>query len=385
MEVNGTHLPNLTLSEITKQYGQGPAVLSNLNQIFKPGTATGLIGPNGSGKTTLLRLLSVSSFPTSGHLKYGNLDVNTSPYLYLNHVGIVHDIASLPRYMTAVELLEYILRARSKWTEKSAEDINNLLNTLDLDDRRENLIGTYSSGMIKKTQIAAALIASPKILLLDEPFRGLDTQSLQSAVELLHTFKKNGAITVVSSHRRDVLDDLCDGFVDLGKPAMRSLNDIDWSSWTAIAPATLVFVIKDDKILLIRKKRGLGEGKINGPGGKLDPGETPLQCAIRETQEEIGITPLNLVQLGELKFQFADGYSTHVFVYKGNDYNGAPIETDEATPLWFPLDKVPYDEMWEDDKFWLPMLMNGDSFKGKFLFDEDVMLDHELHTVSRLH
>ena len=158
-----------------------------------------------------------------------------------------------------------------------------------------------------------------------------------------------------------------------------TLNSIDWSTWKAVAPATLVFAIEEDRILLIRKKRGLGAGKINGPGGKLDPGETPLQCAIRETQEEIGITPLDLIQLGELKFQFADGYSTHVFVYRSNGYTGTPTETNEAIPLWFTFDTIPYDEMWEDDKLWLPLLIKGTSFKGKFLFDEDTMLDYELY------
>ena len=215
MDVNGTLTHSLVLNDITKRYGQGPAVLSDLSYTFNPGTATGLIGPNGSGKTTLLRLLSVSSFPTAGSISYGDLDINRAPYKYLAHIGIVHDVASLPRYMTAVELLEYILRGRSKWTAQSLNEINTLLNTLDLDDRRNNLIGTYSSGMLKKTQIAAALIATPRVLLLDEPFRGLDTESLSAAVDLLQTFKTNGAVTVVSSHRRDVLDELCEGFLSL--------------------------------------------------------------------------------------------------------------------------------------------------------------------------
>jgi len=215
MDVNGTLTHSLVLNDISKRYGQGPAVLSDLSYTFNPGTATGLIGPNGSGKTTLLRLLSVSSFPTAGSIMYGELDINRAPYKYLAHIGIVHDVASLPRYMTAVELLEYILRGRSKWTTQSHSDIDTLLNTLDLDDRRNNLIGTYSSGMLKKTQIAAALIADPRVLLLDEPFRGLDTESLRAAVDLLQTFKANGAVTVVSSHRRDVLDELCEEFLSL--------------------------------------------------------------------------------------------------------------------------------------------------------------------------
>ncbi|MBX2822082.1 MAG: ABC transporter ATP-binding protein [Rhodothermaceae bacterium] len=215
MDVNGTLTHSLVLNDITKRYGQGPAVLSDLSYSFNPGSATGLIGPNGSGKTTLLRLLSVSSFPTGGSIMYGDLDVNRSPYKYLGYVGIVHDVASLPQYMTAVELLEYVVRGRSKWTAHSDGDIDNLLNTLYLDDRRNNLIGTYSSGMLKKTQIAAALIANPRVLLLDEPFRGLDTESLRAAIDLLQTFKANGAVTVVSSHRRDVLDELCEEFLSL--------------------------------------------------------------------------------------------------------------------------------------------------------------------------
>ena len=71
--------------------------------------------------------------------------------------------------------------------------------------------------------------------------------------------------------------------------ALDTLTDIDWSTWTPTVQATLLFVVRDGQVLLIQKKRGLGAGKVNGPGGKLDPGETPLACALRETEEEIGV------------------------------------------------------------------------------------------------
>ena len=85
---------------------------------------------------------------------------------------------------------------------------------------------------------------------------------------------------------------------------VKNVEEIDWASWQARDLATLVFVIKDGKILLIRKKRGLGKGKINGPGGKVDPGENAVECAARECQEELGINVSNLECMGEHKFQF---------------------------------------------------------------------------------
>lgn len=154
--------------------------------------------------------------------------------------------------------------------------------------------------------------------------------------------------------------------------------DIDWTTWQAKDPATLVFVIAAGRILLIRKKRGLGAGKINGPGGRLDPGETPFDCAVREVEEELHTTPIGLERLGELRFQFVDGYSIHVHVFRAFDFEGEPVETDEAVPVWAPLDAIPFDQMWADDRVWLPLVIEGRRFSGRFVFDGDAMLDHEL-------
>jgi len=158
----------------------------------------------------------------------------------------------------------------------------------------------------------------------------------------------------------------------------RRISEIDWETWSPSAQATLLFVIRDGEILLIRKKRGIGAGKINGPGGKLDPGETPLAGAVRETEEELCVTPTGVIELGELRFQFTDGLSIlgHVFVASGCE--GQAVETPEAVPLWTPLDAIPYDEMWEDDKLWIPLVLDGTRFYGRYLFDEDVMLDYAL-------
>ena len=159
---------------------------------------------------------------------------------------------------------------------------------------------------------------------------------------------------------------------------MKSLTDIDWTNWRAKDPATLLFVIRAGRILLIRKKRGLGAGKVNGPGGKVDPGETPLEGAVRECEEELCITPLNPRYLGQHRFQFVDGYSIHVWVYRADDFEGEPTETDEAIPLWCELDAIPYDEMWADDRLWLPRVIDEQPFVARWLFSGDDMLDAEM-------
>jgi 8-oxo-dGTP diphosphatase len=159
---------------------------------------------------------------------------------------------------------------------------------------------------------------------------------------------------------------------------VKRLSDVEWMGWQAKDPATLVFVIRDGKILLIDKKTGFGKGKVNGPGGKLEQGESPEACAVRECQEELGITVSNLQFCGQHRFQFVDGYSILVWVYSSEEFEGVPTETIEAKPLWVPLDKIPYERMWEDDQIWLPMLLRGERFQGRWLFDGDTMLDYEL-------
>ena len=154
----------------------------------------------------------------------------------------------------------------------------------------------------------------------------------------------------------------------------RSVEQIDWAHWQPTERATLCFIIRDGQILLIHKKRGLGAGKINGPGGRLEGGETEEQGAIRETQEEVGVTPLGLAKIGELYFQFIDGYKLHVAVFSASDCTGTLIETSEAKPIWVDLDKVPYNEMWQDDQYWLPLLLEHKHFCGYFVFDGEQML-----------
>ena len=161
-----------------------------------------------------------------------------------------------------------------------------------------------------------------------------------------------------------------------------SFDAIDWNTWKPQQRATLLFVLRDAEILLIHKKRGLGAGKINGPGGRIEPGETPHECAVREVHEELCIVPSGVRECGELSFQFVDGLALHVWVFTASGCQGEPSETEEAIPLWAPLDAIPYERMWEDDPIWFPMMLAGERFRGCALFDGDTMLGQRFERIG---
>jgi ABC-type multidrug transport system ATPase subunit len=213
---------SLVVQDISKRYGTGRPVIAGFSHQFEPGSITALVGPNGSGKTTLSRLLCVLSFPTSGRILYGDVDIHLHPSRYLRHVGVVDDAAELPHYLSAVELLEWIARERGTFDTLKPDGLSELLEAVLLDERRDELIGTYSSGMIRKTQLAAALAARPAVMILDEPFRGLDAESFAAALGIIRQFAASGGIVVMSTHRREVIDTLSDTIIEMPAATVRA-------------------------------------------------------------------------------------------------------------------------------------------------------------------
>ena len=135
---------------------------------------------------------------------------------------------------------------------------------------------------------------------------------------------------------------------------------------------TLLFIFKDNQILLAEKKRGFGVGLFNGIGGKIEPGETPEQGMIRETQEEIGVTPLDFQYVGKITFKFGGPDATNqeiTSIFTTQNYAGEIIETEEMRPSWFDIDKIPYNKMFSADKIWLPEIIKGNKINGTVVFD----------------
>jgi len=157
-----------------------------------------------------------------------------------------------------------------------------------------------------------------------------------------------------------------------------AMDGFDWDGWKGEVLATLLFVVKDGRILLIEKKRGHGAGKVNGPGGKIDPGETALECAVRETGEELHIDAKDARKVAELWFHMSDYPDILCHVFLAENFEGTPTETDEAVPLWVPLEEIPYGRMWEDDRHWLPLVLGGQTLLGRFVFEGEKMVSKEI-------
>lgn len=208
----------IELKNVTKQFKAGKPIFKSVNDTFRKGEFIGLKGPNGSGKTTFLRLLSVNSFPTSGTITYNGADIHQTPQNYLKDVGLVHDQESLPVHLSAVELLEWVLRSRKSWNDESSRIINELFDRLSLNEDRHEQIGTYSTGMRKKTQVAAAFIVNPKVLILDEPLRGLDSSTREEVEKMLRDAKTNGTLILIASHTADVRADFVDRVLEFPLP-----------------------------------------------------------------------------------------------------------------------------------------------------------------------
>ncbi|MCL1839594.1 8-oxo-dGTP diphosphatase [Candidatus Saccharibacteria bacterium] len=138
-------------------------------------------------------------------------------------------------------------------------------------------------------------------------------------------------------------------------------------------------ILRDgDRVLLGHKKRGFGAGYLNGVGGKVDPGETVEQAAVRETEEEIGVKVTQYEKVATIIFDdlFYKGTrkQTIMHCFIGTKWQGELIETEEIEPEWFTVDQIPYDKMWVDDKYWLPQVIAGKKVEGRFKFTDDYKL-----------
>ncbi len=138
--------------------------------------------------------------------------------------------------------------------------------------------------------------------------------------------------------------------------------------------STHCFLVKKDKVLLGMKKRGFGMGKWNGIGGKKQrQDKTIVDTFIRETEEEIRVTPLKYKLMAKIKFIWENNpeWNQIASIFVATKWRGKPTETEEEKPKWWPINKLPFYSMWEDDPSWLPFVLSGKFVRAKYIFDKN--------------
>ena len=143
--------------------------------------------------------------------------------------------------------------------------------------------------------------------------------------------------------------------------------------------ATLVFLFKGNpisEVLLGYKKIGFGQGKFTGFGGKVEPDEMVAEAALRELTEETGVIfpdaeTLKFRAILEFRFPHKPAWEQRVSVFVSHIWEGTPTESKEMIPEWFRVDDIPYDQMWDDARYWLPKIISGDKFRAGFKFRGD--------------
>lgn len=148
--------------------------------------------------------------------------------------------------------------------------------------------------------------------------------------------------------------------------------------------ATLCIVHDDEKILLGKKKKGLGIGKWNSFGGRVEENETIEDAAHRELYEEADIRPKKLDKCAVLTLIGEAVCDMEIHVFKAIGFTGTPKESDEMSPQWFNHADMPYEDMWSSDIHWLPKILNGQKLKGNFVLENDEVASHQIEVFATL-
>ena len=204
----------LELRRVSKHFSGIPAV-DNVSFTAFPGEVTGYLGPNGSGKSTTMKMITGLIEMTIGEILFEGKLIQQDPIAYRRRMGYVPEEPYLYNHLSGVEYLTMVAQLRSLPARASAERIDGLLRLLSLYDDRHASISGYSKGMRQKVLIAAALMHDPQLVLLDEPFSGLDVGSALVLRSLIHELATRGKVVLFSSHELDTVERICSRVVIL--------------------------------------------------------------------------------------------------------------------------------------------------------------------------
>jgi ABC-2 type transport system ATP-binding protein len=199
----------LSIEGLVKRFGDTIAV-AGIDLSVDAGSFYGIVGPNGAGKTTTLSMVTGLLRPDAGRVVVHGVDVWTDPVAAKRNMGVLPDRLRLFDRLTGAQLLFYSGTLRGLSDETVRARTADLASAFGFEDALNRLVTDYSAGMSKKIALAAAMIHSPRILILDEPFESVDPVSAANVTQILRSYVDSGGTVVVSSHSMDLIQRICD-------------------------------------------------------------------------------------------------------------------------------------------------------------------------------
>jgi ABC-2 type transport system ATP-binding protein len=206
-------------SGLVKHYGKVVA-LDGLDLVVPQGTVLGLLGPNGAGKTTAIRILTTLLEPDEGSAEVAGIDLLRDPGKVRERIGLSGQTAAVDELLTGYENLEMVGRLYHLGRQKSRARARELLDTFDLTEAGDRTAKTYSGGMRRRLDLAAALVAAPEVLFLDEPTTGLDPRSRIVMWETIRQLVRDGSTLLLTTQYMEEADQLCDDIVVIDRGHM---------------------------------------------------------------------------------------------------------------------------------------------------------------------
>lgn len=226
----------LELSNLSRRFGSRHAV-QGLTAHLRAGEVVGFLGPNGAGKTTSIKMIAGLLVPSSGSIFVDGIDIAREPERAKQRLAYIPDRPYVPERLSARELLAYV--AGLYGLDSDVVDGRGLqeLARFGLRGREDDLLGTYSHGMRQRVLLAAALMRTPKLLLVDEPMVGLDPQGMRLVKRVLREVAESGAVVLMSTHTLDVVEEVCDRVLVMGRGRLVANGTVD--ELKARLPATV--------------------------------------------------------------------------------------------------------------------------------------------------
>jgi len=205
----GVYWSMLEVRKLTKCYNNIP-VVDGVNFVIRPGEILGYLGPNGAGKSTTVKMLTGLIEPTSGSIRFNGQDVRSDLKAFQRRLGYVPEEPHLYPHLSGREYLQLAGRIRGIARRTLEPKIDELLRLVGLWEDRLSPLASYSKGMRQKILLLAALLHDPEIMILDEPFSGLDVNAAMILRSLLRSLAERGKILLYSSHVLEVVEKVCD-------------------------------------------------------------------------------------------------------------------------------------------------------------------------------